>query len=69
MSATGYDGIDLSQILRPRLATLKQNADLMGSSAADELVRAVDEGKNYVPGRIIIPGAVLPGETLRRMAP
>ncbi len=69
VSATGYDGIDLSQILRPRLATLKQNADLMGSSAADELVRAVDEGKNYVPGRIIIPGAVLPGETLRRMAP
>ena len=59
-------GIDLSQILRPRLTTLKQNADLMGSSAARELVQAVEQGKDYIPRRIIIPGQVLPGETVGR---
>ena len=66
ISAAGYDGIDLSQILRPRLTTLKQNADLMGSSAARELVQAVEQGKDYIPRRIIIPGQVLPGETVGR---
>lgn len=67
ISAAGYDGIDLSQILLPRLTTLKQNADLMGSSAANELVQAVEQGKDYVPRQIIIPGKVLPGETVRRI--
>ena len=66
ISAAGYDGIDRSQILRPRLTTLKQNADLMGSSAARELVQAVEQGKDYIPRRIIIPGQVLPGETVGR---
>lgn len=67
VSAAGYDGIDLSQILRPRLTTLKQNADLMGHSAADELARAVEEGKRYSPRRIVIPGRVLPGETVAKL--
>jgi LacI family transcriptional regulator len=60
----GYDGIHFSQLLRPKLTTLRQDADLMGSSAADELARAVEEGKLYIPGRILIPGNLLPGETV-----
>lgn len=67
ISAAGYDGIDFSQILLPRLTTVKQNAELMGSSAAEELVRAVEQGKDYVPRQIIIPGKVLPGETVGRI--
>jgi LacI family transcriptional regulator len=62
--AAGYDGIHFSQLLRPKLTTLRQDADLMGSSAADELARAVEEGKLYIPGRILIPGNLLPGETV-----
>lgn len=69
ISAAGYDGIDFSQMLLPRLTTVKQNAALMGSSAADELVQAVEQGKDYVPRQIIIPGKVLPGETVRRIEP
>jgi LacI family transcriptional regulator len=63
----GYDGIHFSQLLRPKLTTLRQDADLMGSSAADELARAVEEGKLYIPGRILIPGELLPGETVRNI--
>ena len=63
----GYDGIKLSQILRPRLTTLQQNAEAMGASAAEELARSVEEGKLYIPGRIVIPGQVLPGETVRKI--
>ena len=35
----------------------------MGTSAAEELARSVEEGKLYIPGRIVIPGKVLPGGT------
>lgn len=68
ISAAGYDGIDFSQMLLPRLTTVKQDADLMGSSAADELVRAVELGKECVPRQIIVPGKVLPGETVGRVS-
>lgn len=68
VSCAGYDGIELSRVLRPRLTTLRQNGDLMGSSAADELVRAVELGKDYIPGRIMIPGEVLPGESVYPIA-
>ena len=67
ISAAGYDGINVSQMLSPRLTTVKQNAELMGVSAADELVRAAEQGVDYVPRRIIIPGELLPGETVGRI--
>lgn len=69
ISAAGYDGIEFSQMLSPRLTTVRQNAGLMGASAADELVRAAELGGDYVPRRIIIPGEVLNGETVGRIAP
>lgn len=65
--AAGYDGIRISQILRPRLTTLQQNAVLMGSSAAEELVRTVNEGKYYIPRRIVVPGKLLPGDTVKQL--
>ena len=68
ISCAGYDGIELSQILRPRLTTLRQNGTLMGVSAAVELARAVELGKDYTPRRIVIPGEVLPGESVKILA-
>lgn len=65
ISAVGYDGTDVSQVLRPRLTTLKQDAQLMGISAAEELVKAVEEGRTYIPGRIVVPGALLIGNTVK----
>lgn len=67
ISATGYDGINISQILRPKLTTLHQDAELMGIRAAEELARAVEEGKLYIPDRIIVPGHLLPGSTVKEI--
>lgn len=63
----GYDGIKFSQLLRPRLTTLQQDAVTLGASAAEELARAVEEGKLYIPSRIMVPGTVLPGGTVRKI--
>ena len=65
ISAVGYDGTDVSQMLRPRLTTLKQDAQRMGECAAEELVKAVEEGRTYIPGRIVIPGSLLIGGTVK----
>ena len=67
ISTAGYDGINISQMLRPRLTTLRQDADQMGAAAAEELARTVEEGKLYIPSRIVVPGTVLPGGTVRRI--
>jgi len=67
ISAAGYDGIYISQILRPKLTTLQQDAAQMGIRAAEELAKAVEEGKLYIPGRIVIPGKVIPGGTVRKI--
>ena len=67
ISVAGYDGIKMSQYLRPRLTTLRQDAEQMGRIAAEELARAVEEGKLYLPSRIVIPGKLLPGDTVRKI--
>lgn len=64
--AVGYDGVKISTLFRPPLTTMKQDSELIGTSAADELVKAVLEGKSYLTTRITIPGKLLPGETVRR---
>lgn len=65
VSAVGYDGIDLIQMLRPRLTTLKQDAEAMGALAAEELARAVEDGRSYIPSRVVVPGKLLIGETVK----
>lgn len=67
ISTAGYDGIKLSQLFRPRLTTLHQDAEAMGIRAAEELARAVEEGKLYIPNRIMIPGSVYTGGTVKKI--
>lgn len=69
ISTAGYDGIKVSQLLRPRLTTLQQDADVLGVCAAEELARAVEEGKLYIPNRIMVPGQVFPGGTVKNINP
>ena len=67
MSAAGYDGTVIGQAYHPRLTTLRQNAEAMGSCAAEELARAVEAGEHYDCRRVLIPGTLIEGETVRRL--
>jgi len=67
ISCAGYDGITLSQLMTPKLTTLQQDALSMGRMAAEELVRAVEEGKSYIPKSLVIPGKLLPGGTVKQI--
>lgn len=63
ISVAGYDGTELGQFFRPRLTTLRQDADSMGGCAAKLLVEATET--DAAPGSIVIPGELVPGETVR----
>lgn len=65
ISAAAYDGIDIIQMLKPRLTTMKQDAETMGILAAEELARSVEEGRSYIPSRRVVPAKLLPGGTVR----
>ena len=47
--------------------TVRQNAEAMGSCAAEELARAVEAGEHYDCRRVLIPGTLIEGETVRRL--
>ncbi|MNP02584.1 HTH-type transcriptional repressor PurR [compost metagenome] len=43
LSILGFDNIDLSQYITPALTTIGQDATLMGSEAAQMLIRSIDD--------------------------
>ncbi|MGM9588450.1 MAG: LacI family DNA-binding transcriptional regulator [Candidatus Limivicinus sp.] len=65
ISCFGYDGIRLAGLLRPSLATYRQNAEEMGRRAADELISAIEDPKYYVPQIITVHGSVQPGGSVK----
>ena len=67
MSVVGYDGIPLSQVLRPRLSTYRQAAERMGQEAARLLVEQIEHPDTWLPQQITVEGELLRGDTVRRL--
>jgi LacI family transcriptional regulator len=42
ISVAGYDGISLAQALEPKLTTIRQDTDRIGSEAAKQLINLVE---------------------------
>jgi len=64
-SCVGYDGIRLSRLLRPNLATYHQNAEEIGRRAAEELIKQIEHPQNYKVDTYVIKGNVQPGATVK----
>jgi LacI family transcriptional regulator len=67
ISVVGYDGILLSQALRPRLTTFRQDAENIGREAAARLVDEIETPKTFVPTQVIVSGFLLAGETVKQI--
>src|SRR5665647_266697 len=67
ISVVGYDGIMLSQVLRPRLTTFRQEAEIMGTKAAKKLVEAIENPKLYIAQQVMVPGQLLEGGTVKQI--
>ena len=67
MSVVGYDGIPLSQVLRPRLTTYRQGAERMGTEAARLLIEQIEHPDTWLPQSITVEGELLKGDTVRNI--
>ncbi len=67
ISVVGYDGILMSQVIKPKLTTLKQDSAAIGAKAAELLIAAVEMPRTYIPKTVLIGGSLLEGETVKKL--
>ena len=67
ISVAGYDGITLSQVLEPKLTTIRQDTVAIGRTAAEELIRLVEHPKTALPDTIVVKGKLLPGYSIKKL--
>ncbi len=56
VSVTGYDGISISGVLQPQLATWHQNTDEIGRESVRILVESIEKGEECTYERIKVSG-------------
>ena len=64
ISFAGYDGVALTQALRPQLTTVRQNSGAIGREAARLLVDLIENPKTAARGPIAIPVELIKGGTV-----
>lgn len=64
VSLIGYDGIRMGQMLHPRLTTLRQDASRAARESIQLLLDAIENPQEHRPRQVMVPGEMLPGETL-----
>lgn len=67
VSIAGYDGITISQILEPRLATIQQDTKAIGRHAAEELIRLIEYPKTTLIQNIVVEGQLLSGNSVKTL--
>jgi len=66
ISLIGYDGLEFSQIMNPRLTTIKQDTKTIGALAARKIVSLIeDNAKDEV---IYVPTSVIEGKSVKKLA-
>lgn len=67
ISIAGYDGITLSQVLSPKLTTVKQNTKALGSLAAQKLIALIENPKATIIERVVVEGEILHGQSVKKL--
>lgn len=67
ISYCGYDGISLVGLWDPQLATVVQDTETMGVTAARELIRMIRNGETGDGSEIIVPTRLQVGHTVSQM--
>lgn len=67
ISIAGYDGIVLSQVLRPKLTTIRQDTDRLGAEAAKRLIALIKKEISNAEPPLVIPGELLVGASVRNL--
>lgn len=64
ISVAGYDGIQMSQLLYPKITTIEQDTDRIGREAAIRLIQSIENPKTTLVERVVIEGVLLKGQSV-----
>lgn len=65
ISCAGFDGVNISRIMRPIFTTFVQAADELGKVSANELIGRIEHKEMFVPKVIVVDGEVQTGGTVK----
>ena len=65
ISVTGYDGVFFSQIMSPKLTTLKQDITVLGQKAGECLIELIEQPKLAKPRQVVVAGRLLEGNSVK----
>lgn len=68
ISVMGFDGIYVSQIIRPKLTTYEQNTDEIGRIAAKSLIKLIRDQKSTIIEKITVPGKMIEGASVKKIS-
>lgn len=67
ISIGGYDGLQLSQMLKPQLTTLRQDTQKMGREAARRLIEQIENPLTTITESVTVEGTLLEGQSVARI--
>ena len=67
ISVCGYDGIQLADIMSPRMTTYHQDTKALGTSAARGLIDLIERPRTTLLDRIVIPGSLRIRESVAKI--
>ena len=67
VSVAAYDGIPMSQVLRPKLTTYQQDAEQIGRLSVRKLVEKIEHSRTCVDEEIPVTGKLLEGSSVARI--
>ena len=67
ISIAGYDGINISQVLEPKITTIKQDTALMWKKTAERLINLIERPKTTIIERVVVDGKLLKGGSVRSL--
>ena len=65
ISAMGYDGINLAQVISPNLTTWQQNTEEIGKIVAAKLIERIENPRTTAAEYIVVQGRLFDGETVK----
>lgn len=64
ISVAGYDGTHVSQLMYPKITTIRQDTERIGREAAEHLMCLIEKPKTTLNERVVIDGILLPGQSV-----
>lgn len=64
ISVMGYDGVNLSRVISPKLTTYRQNTGELGRLSVAKLIELIERPRTALPDRATVSGALQEGESV-----